>query len=445
MTALSGWGRYPRHETELVTPATASASRAILLAHKGVIARGMGRAYGDAAIGEHTTLDMRRLDRMRSFDRDTGRLTVEAGVRLDEILRAFVRRGFFPPVVPGTKFVTVGGMIASDVHGKNHHRDGGFGNHVEDLKLALPTGEVVACSRSENPDLFAATVGGMGLTGTILEATFRLKPIETGWLRQRTVVAPDLDAAMAALREGDAATYSVAWIDCLARGAALGRSLVYLAEHATRDEVAELRPKAEPFPPARFGRLSVPVDMPGMTLTRLSVAAFNEVYFRLGARKGGAPFLVHWDPYFFPLDGVGDWNRIYGRRGFLQHQCVIPEPQARSVLGEMIERISARGNASFLAVLKRLGPSFGTLSFPMQGYTLALDLQVRDGVFELLDEIDALVVAAGGRLYLAKDARQSRSTFEAGYPGLPRFREVRRSAAADGHVVSRQSLRLGIS
>jgi FAD/FMN-containing dehydrogenase len=335
-------------------------------------------------------------------------------------------------------------MIASDVHGKNHHRDGGFGSHVEELTLALPGGEVTTCSPVEKPDLFAATVGGMGLTGAILEATFRLRPVETGWMRQRTIVAADLDAAMDALIQTDAATYSVAWIDCLATGASLGRSLIYVAEHATADELAQLKPSAEAFPAWKAGKLSVPIDLPRFALNRLSVKAFNEIYFRKGAAAAGAPFLVHWNPYFFPLDGIGGWNRIYGKRGFVQHQCVIPEMRARAVLAQIIDIIAAGGNASFLAVLKRLGGSFGTLAFPMPGFTLALDLQMREDVFRVLDRIDRLVIEAGGRLYLAKDARMSRATFEAGYPGLARFRDLRHAISADGAIASRLSARLGI-
>jgi FAD/FMN-containing dehydrogenase len=315
---------------------------------------------------------------------------------------------------------------------------------VEELKLVVPGGETLTCSPAQNAALFAATIGGMGLTGTIVEATFRLRPIETGWMRQRTIVAGDLDAAMAALQETAAATYSVAWIDCLARGASLGRSLVYAAEHATREEVAALRPGAELFPARRPGRLAVPVDLPGGLLNRASVRAFNELYFRRGALGAGDPFLVHWDPYFFPLDGIGDWNRIYGRGGFVQYQCVIPPAAARQALGDIVERISRRGNASFLAVLKQLGPSPGTVSFSMEGFTLALDLPVTPDVFPLLDELDGIVVEAGGRLYLAKDSRQSAATFEAGYPGLPAFRDVRRAIGADERIASRLSTRLAI-
>lgn len=441
---LEGWGRYPRHETELVWASAPAGVGALQARHPGVVARGNGRAYGDAAIGERTTLSGLRLDRMRAFDPASGRLTVEAGVLLADILDTFVPRGFFPSVVPGTKFVTVGGMVAADVHGKNHHRDGGFADHVEALTLALPDGALVTCSRSENPGLFAATGGGMGLTGTIVEATFRLKPVETGWMRQETTVAPDLDAAFKGLQATAGASYSVAWIDCLAKGPALGRSLIYAAEHATRADVAAHRPGAEPFAAARASRAALPVDMPTWALHPAAVRAFNEVYFRRGAAKAGAPFLVHWDPYFFPLDGIARWNRIYGRQGFVQHQCVIPDAAAPAVLGEILGRVSRRGEASFLAVLKQLGPGSGPLSFPLRGYTLALDFPLSDDLLPFLDELDRLVVEAGGRIYLAKDARQSRATFEAGYPELPRFREVRRGLGAEGRIASRQSVRLGV-
>jgi decaprenylphospho-beta-D-ribofuranose 2-oxidase len=248
VTELTGWGRYPRHESELIEATAPALVPGLLAGRSGIVARGNGRAYGDAAIGERVTLSTRGLDRARAFDPASGRLTVEAGVLLSDIIAAFLPRGFFPPVVPGTKLLTVGGMIAADVHGKNHHRDGGFGAHVEELKLVVPSGETIACSRTQNTELFSATIGGMGLTGTIVEATFRLKPVETGWMRQRTIVANDLDGAMAALRETADATYSVAWIDCLARGASLGRSLIYAAEHATRADVEALRPGAELSP-----------------------------------------------------------------------------------------------------------------------------------------------------------------------------------------------------
>ena len=443
MTRLSGWGRYPTTETTLARPSTPEAARIATAELKGSIARGNGRAYGDAAIGTSSTISMKALDRFRSFDGEAGRVTVEAGVLLADLIRVLLPRGFFPKVVPGTCFVTIGGAIAADVHGKNHHIDGGFGDHVESLVLATAAGEVVRASRNENADLFFATIGGMGLTGTILEATLDLRRVETGWIWQRTIVAPDLAAALAALDASETATYSVAWIDGAAKGASLGRSLVFLGEHVRLDEL-DGKALANPFPRLEDPFFSVPVDFPSFALNRWSVSAFNELYFRLGARRAGDPFLVAAKPYFFPLDGLGAWNRIYGRHGFLQHQCVLPADRGPAALAEILGRVTAHGNASFLAVLKKLGPSNGLLSFPFPGYTLALDFPLTRKSFDFLEVLDRLVVAAGGRLYLAKDARQSAATFEAGYPSLNRFREIRKMVDPSGRIRSCLAERLTI-
>jgi decaprenylphospho-beta-D-ribofuranose 2-oxidase len=272
----------------------------------------------------------------------------------------------------------------------------------------------------------------------------RLRRVETGWMRSRTVVAPDLEGAIKALRQTADATYSVAWIDCLARGSAVGRSLIYVAEHATLADLLAEPPSREPLAPPHTGRAYVPFDFPTWTLNRATVGLFNELYFRSGASKANIARLVHWNPYFFPLDGIGAWNRIYGRRGFLQHQSVLPATRASAALGEILDRVSRHGNASFLAVLKLLSDSPGVMSFPMDGFTLAIDFPVSPEMFPLLDEIDRIVVQAGGRIYLAKDARQSRETFEAGYPNLARFRDIRRTLRADGRITSRLSERLGI-
>ena len=443
---LTGWGRYPRFETRVFEPHSQFEAARLQRQLAGFIPRGAGRAYGDAAIGVTSSVSVLPLDRFQHFDASNGRLTVEAGVVLSDIIAAFLPRGFFPPVVPGTQFVTVGGMIASDVHGKNHHGAGSFGDHVEALKLALPDGEVRTCSAQENADLFAATIGGMGLTGVILAATFKLVRIETAWIRQETIVAQNLAEAIAALTERDEEPYSAAWIDCLASGPSLGRSLVYLGRHASKAEVESLATGSQRKARRNSGRrLNVPIDLPGVSLNRWSVSAFNEVYFRKGAAKAAAPFLNAIDPFFFPLDGVLNWNRIYGRRGFLQHQSVIDAECAQAAIGEILIRFAKRGNASFLAVLKKLGAAGkGHLSFPKPGFTLALDLAIDRGVFDFLDEIDAIVTAAGGRIYLAKDARQSRATFAAGYPNLEQFRKIRREIGAERHVASRLSDRLGI-
>jgi FAD/FMN-containing dehydrogenase len=439
---ITGWGRFPRFEATVLEPGSPLEARRLQPGLTGFIPRGNGRAYGDAAIGMTTCLSLRGLDRFCSFDEGSGRLTVESGVLLADIIAELLPRGFFPPVVPGTKFVTVGGMIAADIHGKNHHGVGSFGKHVESLLLALPDGKVVTCSPADYPGLFEATIGGMGLTGTILQTTFRLMRVETGWIKQNTVVAPDLATALTILSQHGEVTYSAAWIDCLAKGRALGRSLIYLGEHASKADVEALMPGT---PPRRARRKRVPVDLPSFTLNRWSVGAFNEFYFRKGAAAAGKTFLSDADPFFFPLDGVLDWNKIYGRRGFLQHQSVVPAEHAYDVIGEILARIGKRGNASFLAVLKKFGAaSMGLMSFPSPGFTLALDLSIDRGVFDFLDGIDRLVVASGGRLYLAKDARQSRTTFESSYPNLQRFREIRRQTGAQDRVASRLSHRLGI-
>jgi len=437
MTLVSGWGRFPVVDSDVLRPRSfAAVGEAV---SSGTVARGNGRAYGDAAIGAVRTVGMTGFDRVRSFDPVTGRIRLEAGVLLSDLIDTFGPRGFLPFVVPGTRFVSIGGAIAADVHGKNHHCEGGFGRYVDSLLLRTGQGEVIEASREQNSEAFFATVGGMGLTGIILEATMRLRRVETGWIRERVISASDLDAAMRALEASDEATYSVAWIDCVARGRDLGRSLIYLGEHAGRDELAD---GADVFPVGKDPSLSVPVDLPSMALNRISVRAFNELYYRMGARRAGSSHVVSLYPYFFPLDSIGGWNRIYGKRGFLQHQCVIPEQGARAVLGEILDRVVRRGDASFLAVLKKLGQGDGILSFPLPGYTLALDFPVKGDILNFLDEIDRLVVAAGGRLYLAKDARQSRATFAAGYPALQRFNAIRKSLDPAGNIRSKLSQRL---
>ncbi|WP_314953892.1 FAD-binding oxidoreductase [Bradyrhizobium cosmicum] len=437
MTLVSGWGRFPVVDSDVLRPRSFEAvGEAVVV---GSVARGNGRAYGDAAIGTVRTIAMTGFDRVRSFDPATGRIRLEAGVLLSDLIDTFGPRGFLPFVVPGTRFVSVGGAIAADVHGKNHHCEGGFGRYVDSILLRTGQGETIEVSREQNSDAFFATVGGMGLTGMILEATMRLRTVETGWIRERVISASDLDAAMRALDAGDAATYSVAWIDCAARGRDLGRSLIYLGEHAAKDELAG---GAAAFPVGQNPGLGVPIDLPSMTLNRYSIRAFNELYYRMGARRAGGSHVVSLYPYFFPLDSISDWNRIYGRRGFLQHQCVIPEAGARAVLADILDRVARRGDASFLAVLKKLGQGEGILSFPLPGYTLALDFPVKGDILNFLDEIDRLVVAAGGRLYLAKDARQSRATFEAGYPALQRFNAIRKALDPAGIIRSKLSQRL---
>jgi FAD/FMN-containing dehydrogenase len=419
MVELGGWGRYPRLATALHTPRRPEALRPLQSGLRGYVARGAGRAYGDAATGVAATLDLRALNRLLGLDTATGTLTAEAGV-------------------------TLGGMVAADIHGKSHHASGGFGAHLRALSLVLPSGEAVTCSTDRHAPLFHATIGGQGLTGTITEVTIALQPFETGWIRQRIMATPDLDATIQTLTKVEGkATYAVAWIDAVAQGRSLGRGAVFLGEHATLLDLAGHVPGAPRWPVRRAARLALPCDLPGAALNRYSVGAFNAVYHRRAAVAGDSR-IVSFDRYFFPLDGISGWNRMYARHGFVQHQCVIPHRVARDVVAEILTRVAAAGTASFLAVLKSLAAGAGLLSFPLPGLTLALDIRRTAGSLRLLAELDWLVVAAGGRLYLAKDACQSAATFEAGYPGLAAFRALRRDIGAEGCIASRLSERLCI-
>jgi decaprenylphospho-beta-D-ribofuranose 2-oxidase len=439
MARVAGWGRYPTVEAALRRPATAATAAAPL--DGSTIARGNGRSYGDASLHAREMLDTRALDRLVEFNPDTGFLVCEAGLLLADLIELMLPRGWWVPVTPGTRLVTIGGMVASDVHGKNHHGAGTFGDHVAWIDVALGDGQVLRCSRNEHADLFAATCGGMGLTGVVLRVAFTMIRVESAMIRQRRLRAPTLAHAIAAFEESLDWTYSVAWIDCLATGTALGRSAILLGEHARRDELPAAT-RAAPFARKRQGTKRVPVDMPGFVLGRGSVSLFNKLYYA-AQRPGDA--LVPLDPYFYPLDAIGDWNRIYGRGGFVQYQCVLPLESSKAGYACILAEIAAVGQASFLAVLKRLGrQSFGLLSFPMAGYTLALDFPATPVNLALLDRIDAIMLDHGGRLYLAKDARAAPATVAAGYPRLEAFRAVRRRYALDARFSSLLSQRLAL-
>ena len=438
---LSGWGRYPVRDCTLWQPGTAEALHATLAPLPSSIARGNGRSYGDASLNPDATIDMLRLDRLIAFDEATGELACEAGVLLSDIIASFVPRGWFVPVTPGTRLVTIGGMIASDVHGKNHHGAGSFCDHLAWVDLDLGDGRVLRCSAHENADLFAATCGGMGLTGVIVRAAFRLVRIETAWMRQRTLRARDLNEAMALFEQSHDWTYSVAWIDCMARGRDLGRSAILLAEHA---RIGELDPPRRAEPLARPPRKpkKVPIDFPGFALSGFNVRAFNRLYY---ATQRPSDLLVALDPYFYPLDALADWNRIYGRRGFVQYQCVLPLAESETGLRRLLETIAAAGSGSFLAVLKHMGPgSFGMLSFPMPGYTLALDFPATADNLALLDRLDAITAGHGGRIYLTKDARLPPAMVARGYPRLAEFKALRARHGLDRRFSSLLSQRLGL-
>jgi FAD/FMN-containing dehydrogenase len=430
---IHGWGRYPRIMADIFRPRTASACCDAIRGTGSLIARGLGRSYGDSSLAPKV-LDTCYLDHFLAFDEASGVLTCSAGASLAAILRVFVPKGWFLPVTPGTRLITIGGAIASDVHGKNHHVDGTFARHVDRIELLLGNGDRVVASPRQERALFQATCGGMGLTGVILSAAIQLKPIRGSDIIETTVKAPSLDAVLDAFEENATAAYSVAWIDCLARGRNLGRSLLMLGEHATDGTMA-----------AHGGRpLPVPFTMPANLLNRVTAKAFNALFYQTALpsrRTRRVPF----EPFFYPLDKLGDWNRLYGKAGFVQYQFVLPKAAGAAGLRDVLERIARSGRGSFLAVLKAFGPANEHhLSFPMEGYTLALDFKAEPPVFQLLDELDSVILNYGGRLYLAKDARMTEATFKASYPRWPEFEQVRAQYHALGKFASRQSQRLGL-
>jgi decaprenylphospho-beta-D-ribofuranose 2-oxidase len=360
----------------------------------------------------------------------------EPGVTFADLLKTFLPRGFLVPVTPGTAFATLGGAVANDVHGKNHDRAGGFGDHVQWLDLLLPSGEELRVTPDERPDLFAATIGGIGLTGIILAVALRLQRVPSPAVTVAERRIGDLDGFLAAFAEHRAtATYSVGWIDALARGRSLGRGILELAEPAQDAGAAA---------PAKVRTRRVPIDLPGFVLNPASVAVFNEVYYRR-VPAAGRERLLPYEKFLYPLDAIQDWNRIYGRRGFYQFQCVLPDDAAPSGLRVLLEAISAARGASFLAVLKTLGgEGRGHLSFPLRGHTLALDFPRGAGTDELMRRLERLTLDHGGRIYLAKDACLSATGFAAMYPKLDAFRAVLREVDPQGRMTSGMARRLNI-
>ncbi|MET9373147.1 FAD-binding oxidoreductase [Streptomyces sp. NPDC002992] len=429
LAPLTGWGRTAPTLARVHRPRTyEEASEAVrACGARGSIARGLGRAYGDAAQNAGgSVLDMTGLDRVRSIDATAGVVVCDAGVSLHRLMEVLLPLGWFVPVTPGTRYVTVGGAIGADIHGKNHHVSGSFARHVTSLELLTADGEIRTVAAGT--DLFDATAGGMGLTGVILSATLRLVPVETSLMSVDTERATDLDDLMARLTATDHRyRYSVAWIDLLARGAATGRSVLTRGDHAPYDAIPVRDRRARRAPLAfRPGRLpAAPALVPEGLLGRTTVGLFNEIWYRRAPRRRTGE-LQRISTFFHPLDGVPHWNRIYGRGGFVQYQFVVGYGQEET-LRRVVKRIARRGCPSFLAVLKRFGEEDpGWLSFPVPGWTLALDIPAGlSGLGAFLDELDEEVVGAGGRVYLAKDSRLRPELLHAMYPRLADFQALR--------------------
>jgi decaprenylphospho-beta-D-ribofuranose 2-oxidase len=440
MRRLAGWGGMAVERCRVVRVADRRA--ATRLAGEPLIGRGLGRAYGDSALnGDGLVADCTGLDRFIAFDADSGLLACESGVSFADIVSVFLPHGWFLPTTPGTKFVTVGGAIAADVHGKNHHRVGSFGNFVEWIDLQLADGRTIRCSRSADSELFHATLGGMGLTGLILSAAFRLVRVDSAYVKVRYRRTNGLAETLSAFEQGDmGCEHSVAWIDCMAGGASLGRGVVMQGSHASRDDAGG-HDDVLRLPKKRAK--TVPVTPPMSVLTPLTVRMFNACFYRL---HSDAEKLVDIDSFFYPLDSIRHWNRLYGPRGFVQYQAFLPRDASAVGLPRLLDAVVASGAASFLAVLKSCGPADGgLLSYLEPGHTLALDIPYQPrSVPDLCRRLDRILLDHGGRLYLAKDSLMSAETFRAMYPRLDEFLAVKRRVDPHSRFTSSQARRVGL-
>lgn len=429
---LSSWGRFPTIDAQVSHPDATPAIQAAVAAGS-LIPYGLGRSYGDSALAPRVLMTD-RLDLFLGFDEKSGVLHAQAGVSLDSILRLFVPRGWFLKITPGTKYISVGGAIASDVHGKSHHVDGCFSECVLDLRLILADGTIVTCSREQNAELFRATCGGMGLTGVIVDARFKLQRIQSALFDQTTYKCPDLKAVMERLDETQAVRYAVAWIDCVKTGPGMGRSVLTVGDHAAE---GPLTPHGDP-------RIPVPIVAPDWTVSPWTIKAFNALVYAK-TLKAESKARIHYNPFFYPLDIASDWNRLYGKAGFTQYQLAIPKAAGYPGMKRVLELISGSGMGSGLAVIKTTGPeNANPLSFPLAGYTLALDFKHQSGLDALLDRLDELVLELGGRVYLTKDVRLKEKAFKQSYPRWQDFQAVRKNVGAIGRFASLQSKRLGL-
>ena len=431
---ITNWNNYPVVEAREIS---FDYEKEILLKMaKSSIPHGNGRCYGDASLSSDVVNTL-RYDKVLAFDEVNGIITCQSGLLLSDLLQIIVPRGWFLPVTPGTKFITVGGAVASDVHGKNHHVDGSFSRHIVSMSVLTGTGETFICNADTYPDLFQATGGGMGLTGIILDVKFRLKRINTAYIRQRQIKARNLDEIMNLFDENGGYTYSVAWIDCLKTGKNFGRSILLLGDHADGDEVRT----EKNLVPKEKALLTVPFYFPSFVLNGFSVKVFNALYYAKNYKKS-MDSVVHYDGFYYPLDSILSWNKIYGKKGFVQYQFVLPFSGSKDGLIDILSRINKHGTGSFLAVLKLFGEQDDLISFPMKGYTLALDFPIRPGLFEFLDELDKIVADYGGRIYLSKDARMKNEIFWKTYPHAHQFREILEKYDPANRFVSRLSQRL---
>ena len=437
---ITGWGRFPSVTAEVHEPVDFSSLQMLLVSSDSsakIVPRGCGRSYGDSALAQ-TVISSRFMDNFSALDEDKLTLRCGAGVTIDSILRVCIPRGWFLPVVPGTSHISVGGAVAADIHGKNHHVDGSFCDHVLAITLLLASGDLISCSPSKNRELFHATCGGMGLTGVIIDVTLQLRTVPGVFIKRKSAIAKNLKECFELIQSDETSQYSVAWLDCLASGPALGRSVVFVGDH-----IEDRRKRPAEYSP----RFSIPVlfNTPGVLLNRRTMSIFNSTYFAL-QKKTRKQTTVRYSSYFFPLDRIDNWNRLYGSHGFLQYQFLVPEDGAYEAISAVLHKVAKSGKGSFLSVLKKMGPANSNfLSFPAPGFTLALDFKFERSLFPLLEQLDDIVLAYGGRLYLAKDARMNEKVFKAGYPDWEKFAEIKYKFDPKSLFASQQSDRIGLT
>lgn len=433
---LSGWGNYPVAECEVRRIYNLSTVKNFVLKNDNLITRGLGRSYADQSLNSSGIVLENGLNRLLDFDERNGILHAESGLSFYDILKIFLKKGYFPSVTPGTKFVTLGGAVASDVHGKNHHKEGSISEHISEITLMLADGSI----KKLNPDmdLFWATFSGMGLTGVVLDVKFRLKKVETSYIRFKSVRVKDLDELMAVITENDKNfTYTVAWVDSLAKGKSLGRGVGMFGEHAKLEELPD-KLKREPLKFVERRTLSIPFYFPSFLLNDLTIGLFNEAYYITHGTYEG---IIDYEKFFYPLDSINHWNRAYGKRGFVQFQFVVPEDKT---LIELFESIVKHGGGSFLAVLKRMGNQKGYFAFGMEGWTFALDFPVKSGLFEFLRKLSRKIADKGGRIYLTKDAILEPDVFRDMYPEWRDWKSIKESVDPSNKFQSDFSRRLGL-
>ena len=417
MSHLQSWNRLPNIISDKVFTLTEHAIPSIENAPHPLLAHGNGRSYGDVCLNDKgTLLHTHLLDRFISFDQTNGVIRCESGVTLQSILQLIVSHGWFLPTTPGTQYATIGGTVANDVHGKNHHAQGSFGHHIRAFELIRSSGEVLLCRPDLNTEMFKATIGGLGLTGLLSWVEIQLIPVNNPWMWVESHRFNNLDQFWQLNKEAEQQwPYTVAWIDCLASGNSQGRGILFAGKHAAHQTH---------LPIHKEGRKRIPFDPPISLINGLSLRSFNALYYRQPVKPQGC--LSHYAPYFYPLDSIQDWNRIYGRKGFYQYQCVLPPEVAPEATAQLLDAIAKSGQGSFLAVLKTFGsqPSLGMLSFARPGTTLALDFpNLGDKTLKLFNRLDDIVSEADGALYPAKDARMPASLFQSGFPEWERFSE----------------------